>query len=75
MWLDAMTFEEIVEYKISVLYDFRYLRHKGRNPDTREERVRKMLLACGNENRIDSAIRDVHTGLYTLDELLKMKGF
>ena len=70
-----MTFEETVEYKIEVLYDFCYLRHKGRNPDPREERVRKMLLACGNENRIDSAIRGIHTGAYTLNELLTMKGF
>lgn len=75
MWLETMTFEETVEYKIEVLYDFCYLRRKGTKPDPREERVRKMLLACGNENRIDSAIRGVHTGAYTLNELLTAKGF
>lgn len=75
MWTETMTFEETVDYKIDVLYDFCYLRRKGRNPDPREGRVRQMLLACGNENRIDSAIRGVHTGAYTLDELLQAKGF
>ena len=75
MWLDVMTFEETVEYKIDVLYDFHYLRRKGTKPDPREGRVRLMLLACGNENRIDSAIRGVHIGDYTLDELLERKGF
>ena len=72
----ATTFEDIVEEKISLLYDFHYLKHKKDEYfDPREERVRKMLLACGNENRINSAIRGIHTGDYTLNELLKMKGF
>lgn len=76
MYMMATTFEEIVEEKISLLYDFRYLRHKrDAYHDPREVQVRKMLLACGNENRIDSAIRGIHTGAYTLDELLEMKGF
>lgn len=75
MLLETMTFEEAVEYKIEVLYDFYYLRRKGTKTDPREERVRKMLLACGNANRIDSAIRGIHTGAYTLNELLEMKGF
>lgn len=71
----ATTFEEIVEEKISLLYDFRYLRRKKDMCDSREEQVRQMLLACGNENRINSAIRGIHTGAYTLNELLNMKGF
>lgn len=76
MYEIATTFEEIVEEKIELLYDFRYLRHKkDAYHDHREERVRKMLLACGNENRIDSAIRGIHTGAYTLNELLITKGF
>lgn len=76
MYVTTATFEDIVEEKISLLYDFRYLRHKkDAYFDPREEQVRKMLLACGNENRINSAIRGIHTGDYTLNELLKMKGF
>ena len=76
MYMTTTTFEEIVEEKISLLYDFRYLKHKKDTPiDPREEQVRQMLLACGNENRINSAIRGIHTGDYTLNELLEMKGF
>ncbi len=76
--MDALvtTFEDIVEEKIDLLYDFHYLRRNRNNPhDIREERVRQMLLACGNENRINSAIRGIHTGDYTLNELLERKGF
>ena len=70
------TFKDIVEEKIDLLYDFRYLRrNKLQRHDIREERVRQMLLACGNENRINSSIRGIHTGDYTLNELLEMKGF
>ena len=76
MYMTAITFEDIVEEKISLLYDFHYLRHKKDSyHDPREEQVRQMLLACGNENRINSAIRGIHIGDYTLNELLKMKGF
>ena len=76
MYIMATTFEDIVEEKISLLYDFHYLKHKkDAYHDPREEQVRKMLLNCGNENRIDSAIRGIHTGAYTLNELLEMKGF
>ena len=70
------TLEDIVREKIWMLYDFHYLRRKNRRQhDPRENAVREMLLACGNENRIDSALHGIHTGDYTLDELLKMKGF
>ena len=76
--MDALitTFEDIVEEKIDLLYDFHYLRRNRYNPhDTREEQVRQMLLACGNENRIDILVRGIHTGDYTLNEILERKGF
>lgn len=76
--MDALitTFEDIVEEKIDLLYDFHYLRRNREKPhDTREEQVRQMLLACGNENRIDSLIRGIHIGDYTLNEILERKGF
>ena len=76
MYEIAITFEDIVEEKIELLYDFCYLRRKkDAHSDPREERVRAMFLACGNENRITSAIRGIHTGAYTLNELLITKGF
>jgi flagellar biosynthesis/type III secretory pathway chaperone len=89
MYISTKTFEDIVQEKIWLLYDFHYLqrpRRKSKNgyacksrykrkPDPREKRVRAMLLACGNENRINSAIMGIHTGAYTLDELLETKGF
>ena len=76
MYMPTITFEEIVEEKIDLLYDFHYLRRSKYEPhDSREERVRQMLLSCGNENRIDSLIRGIHIGDYTLNEALKRKGF
>lgn len=76
MYISTTTFEDIVEEKISLLYDFRILRRgKYKAKDSREHTVRQMLLACGNENRINSAILGIHTGAYTLNELLQMKGF
>ena len=76
MYIIATTIEEVIDEKIDLLYDFRILRRgKHKERDCREENVREMLLACGNENRIDSAIRGIHTGAYTLNELLEMKGF
>lgn len=76
MYISKTTLEDIVQEKIWMLYDFCYLRRKNRRQhDPREEQVRQMLLACGNENRMNSAIRGIHTGDYTLNELLKRKGF
>lgn len=75
MTTSAPTFEQLVQLKIWLLYDFHYLRFgKKKKPDPRETRVRQMLLACGNENRINSLIRGIHIGDYTLDEILEKKG-
>ena len=71
-----ITFEEIVEEFVELCYDFHYLRHKkDEYHDPREDAVRKMFLACGNRNRIESALHDVHIGNYTLNELLRQRGF
>lgn len=71
-----MTLEEIAEEFVEICYDFRYLRHKkNAYHDPREEATRQMFLACGNRNRMETALHGVHTGAYTLNELLEMKGF
>ena len=70
------TFEEQVDKKISLLYDMRILRRgKKRCPDHREASVKMMLLECKTEINMDNAIRGVILGHYSIDELLKRKGF
>lgn len=76
MYISTTTIEDIVEEKINLLYDFRILRRgKYKSRDSREQTVRRMLLACGNENRMETALHGIHIGDYTLNELLRMKGF
>ena len=72
----TMTLEEIAEEFVELCYDFHYVRHKKHAyHDPREEQTRQMFLACGNRNRMEIALHDVHIGNYTLTELLQMKGF
>ena len=72
----TMTLEEIADEFVELCYDFHYLRHKkNAYHDPREEQTRQMFLACGNRNRMETALHDVHTGNYTLNELLIRKGF
>ena len=61
-----------VHEKIHCLYQLYML--KGR-PDKRESAVRKMLLACGGSISIDNAIHGVIVGNYTLNDILKSRGF
>ena len=75
-YVSIMTLEDIADEFVSLCYDFHYLRHR-RNEyhDPREERTRQMFLACGNRNRMETALHGIHIGDYTLNRLLEMKGF
>lgn len=76
MYMPTVTIEDIVEEKISLLYDFCILRRgKHKAKDSREQNVREMLLTCGNEARMEIALHGIHIGDYTLNKLLEMKGF
>ena len=73
--LDACTKGDIIEKKVSLLYDFRQLvRSKNIPKDIREDNVRKMLAQCKNEAEMTRCIRPVLTFQMSLDELLKLKG-
>lgn len=69
------TLDEQIDKKVSLLYDMCMLVKDEKNPDEREEAVRKLLASYGNEIRIDNAVRDVIVGNHTLNELLKRKGY
>ena len=65
-------YDQEVHEKIRCLYQLYEL--KGR-PDSRENAVRKMLLACESSILMDNAIHGIFVGDYTLDDILKRKGF
>lgn len=66
------TLEDVVDKKISLLYDFCILkRDKYTKKDQREELVRTMLTECGTEQRITALLHDVLADRISLDELLK----
>lgn len=69
-------YDEEVEKKISLLYDFCIL-HKRRyqTQDEREDAVREFLRSYNSEVLMDGAVRDILVGNCTLDEALKRKGF
>jgi hypothetical protein len=66
-----------VDKKIDLLYDLCILRRRKRNGgvDEREELMREILLACPNTISIDNAVHGVIVGKYTLDQLLKSRGY
>lgn len=66
------TFEDEVEKKISLLYDFCILVRNIKSPrDKREKEVRKMLLSCKTETAMSNVVHDVLKGTCTLNEVLK----
>lgn len=65
------SFEDEVDKKISLLYDFCILKRK----DEREPLVRQMLLTCQNRTQLDNLVHDIITGKCTLNAMLKRKGF
>lgn len=69
------TLDEQVDKKVSLLYDLCVLHRNGKNKDAREQAVRGLLASCKSEKQIDNAVHDVVMGNYTLNELLKRKGY
>lgn len=66
-----------VDKKVDLLYDLCILRRtkaKG-GVDDREEAVRKVLLDCTSLISIDNTVHGVIVGKYTLDQLLKSRGY
>lgn len=72
---EPTTYEDEVEKKISLLYDFCIL-HKRRyaKPDEREEAVKALLRSYGSPIAMDNAVHDILVGKSKLDETLKRKG-
>ena len=69
------TVSDIINKKVSLLYDFCILTHgRKRKPDPREDTIRQLLADCGNESRMTIVLRDVLIGRVTVDELLEKKG-
>ena len=69
------TLEEQVDKKISLLYDMCILIKNRFNKDDREEAVRRLLFSYESETQIDNAVRDVIMRNYTLNDILKRKGY
>lgn len=77
---DNGTFADEVDKKISFLYDACMLHKRACKrsawlPDEREEMVRKMLSQYNSSILMDNAVRGILMGDYTLNELLKRKGY
>lgn len=73
--LEPCTKGDIIEKKVSLLYDFRQLKHgRYKVPDIRENAVRKMLAQCKNEAEMTRWLRPVITFQMSLDDLLHEKG-
>ena len=69
------TFEEQVDKKVSLLYDMCILLKTRFTKDDREEAVRQLLSSYESEVQLDNAVRDVVLRKYTLNDLLKRKGY
>lgn len=69
------TIEEQVDKKVSLLYDLCILCKRGRYADNREEAVKKLLSSYESEVQIDNAVHNIIVGDYTLNDLLKRKGY
>lgn len=69
------TYNDEVDKKVSLLYDFAILRkRKYGSPDEREEAVRKLLLSYGSPILMDNAVRDILVGNRKIDDVLQRKG-
>ena len=73
------TYEEEVDKKVSLLYDFAKLGEMcGKRiirTDKREEAVRKLLKSYGSPILMDNAVRGILMGDTTVNEILKRKGY
>ena len=65
-----------VDKKVSLLYDLHILLQNSRGEiDTREAATRQMLLDCKSLISVDNAVHGVIVGKYTLNDILKRKGY
>ena len=65
------TLQDVIDKKVSLLYDFCILRHPKKNEaDPREQSVRAALNQYGSEYRINAKMRDVLIGDASIDTLL-----
>ena len=73
--VEPTTYEDEVEKKVSLLYDFCIL-HKRRyaQADEREEAVKALLRSYGSPIAMDNAVRDMLMGTQKLNDTLKRKG-
>ena len=67
------TYENEVEKKISLLYDFCILhkRRRCQQRDEREKAVRALLLSYGNANKLNKVVRDIITGEQSINAELR----
>ena len=72
---EPTTYDDEVEKKVSLLYDFCILtRRKHKTSDEREAAVRKMLQSYGSPILMDNAVHDILVGKSKLDDTLARKG-
>ena len=67
--------DEIIDKKVSLLYDLCVLIGGKKRKDEREKAVRELLASYGNEQQIDNAIHPIIVGNCTLNQTLKRKGY
>ena len=72
---ESCTLEDQVDKKVSLLYDLCKLYRRGKKPDDREKALRELLTSCKSETQIDNTVHDILVGDYTLNDLLKRKGY
>ena len=65
---------EVIDKKVSLLYDFCILAKYKREPDVRESAVRKLLEQYGTEQQMSSALHSVLVGDDTLNNVLRKRG-
>ena len=70
-----MEMTELINEKISLLYDFCILTMQGHKHDNSECRVREMFSACKSEREMERTLHDVLVGKETLEQLLARKGY
>ena len=69
---EPTTFEDEVDKKVSLLYDFCILhRRKYKKADEREDAVRKMLHSYGSTISMDNAVHDILVGRCKLEDKMK----
>lgn len=69
------TIEEQIDKKVSLLYDLCMLYKRRNGVDKREQAVRELLASYQSEMQMDNAVHDIVVGNYTLNDLLKRKGY